>query len=126
MSVPLKAAETILVVDDDQEVLSLAVDVLQMARYVVLSTDDPRHAIRLARTNPEPIHVLLSDVVMPIMNGVELAAEITAVRPDIRVLLMSAYRTQAIDDYRTKTPGLLQAVQSAVRHSKQTSWPKPK
>ena len=138
MSVPLKAAETILVVDDDQEVLSLAVDVLQMARFVVLSTDDPRHAIRLARTHPEPIHVLLSDVVMPIMNGVELAAEITEVRPDIRVLLMSAYRTQAIDDYRTKTPGalfldkpftvagLLQAVQSAVRHSKQTSWPKPK
>lgn len=138
MSVPLKAAETILVVDDDQEVLSLAVDVLQMARYVVLSTDDPRHAVRLARTHPEPIHVLLSDVVMPIMNGVELAAEITAVRPDIRVLLMSAYRTQAIDDYRTKTPGalfldkpftvagLLQAVQSAVRSSKPTSWPKPK
>jgi DNA-binding NtrC family response regulator len=138
MSAPLKAAETILVVDDDQEVLTLAVDVLQMARFVVLSTDDPRHAIRLARTHPEPIHVLLSDVVMPIMNGVELAAEITAVRPDIRVLLMSAYRTQAIDDYRTKTPGalfldkpftvagLLQAVQSAVRHSKQTSWPKPK
>jgi len=138
MSAPLKAAETILVVDDDQEVLSLAVDVLQMARYVVLSTDDPRHAVRLARTHPEPIHVLLSDVVMPIMNGVELAAEITAVRPDIRVLLMSAYRTQSIDDYRTKTPGalfldkpftvagLLQAVQSAVRHSKQTSWPKPK
>jgi len=138
MSAPLKAAETILGVDDDQEVLSLAVDVLQMARYVVLSTDDPRHAVRLARTHPEPIHVLLSDVVMPIMNGVELAAEITAVRPDIRVLLMSAYRTQAIDDYRTKTPGalfldkpftvagLLQAVQSAVRHSKPTSWPKSK
>ena len=137
MSAPLKA-ETILVVDDDQEVLSLAVDVLQMARYVVLSTDDPRHAVRLARTHPDPIHVLLSDVVMPIMNGVELAAEITAIRPDIRVLLMSAYRTQAIDDYRTKTPGalfldkpftvagLLQAVQSAVRHSKPASWPKPK
>lgn len=137
MSAPLKAAETILVVDDDQEVLSLAVDVLQMARYVVLSTDDPRHAVRLARTHPEPIHVLLSDVVMPIMNGVELAAEITAIRPDIRVLLMSAYRTQAIDDYRTKTPGalfldkpftvagLLQAVQSAVRPAKPTSWPKP-
>jgi len=138
MSAPLTPAETIFVVDDDQEVLSLAVDVLQMARYVVLSTDDPRHAVRLARTHPEPIDVLLSDVVMPIMNGVELAAEITAIRPDIRVLLMSAYRTQAIHDYRAKTPGalfldkpftvagLLQAVQSAVRQPKPTSWPKPK
>jgi two-component system cell cycle sensor histidine kinase/response regulator CckA len=137
MSATLKPAETILVVDDDQEVLSLAVDVLQMARYVVLSTDDPRHAIRLAKTHPETIHVLLSDVVMPIMNGVQLAAEITAIRPDIRVLLMSAYRTQAIDDYRTKTPGalfldkpftvagLLQAVQSTLKVSKAGSWPRP-
>src|SRR5262245_44545381 len=137
MSAPLKA-ETILVVDDDQEVLFLAVDVLQMARYIVLSTDDPRHAIRLAKTHPEPIHVLLSDVVMPIMNGVQLAAEITAIRPDIRVLLMSAYRTQAIDDYRAKTPGalfldkpftvagLLQAIQSTLKVSKAGAWPKSK
>jgi len=137
MPASLKPAETILVVDDDQEVLSLAVDVLQMARYVVLSTDDPRHALRLAKAHPEPIHVLLSDVVMPIMNGVQLAAEITAIRPDIRVLLMSAYRTQAIDDYRAKNSGslfldkpftvaaLLQAVQSTLKVSKAGSWPKP-
>ena len=51
MSAPLKAAETILVVDDDQEVLSLAVDVLQMARYVVLSTDDPRQDRKSTRLN---------------------------------------------------------------------------
>jgi two-component system, cell cycle sensor histidine kinase and response regulator CckA len=93
---------TILVVDDDREVLSLAVDVLKMAGYTVLSTIDPRHALRLARTHPEPLHLLLTDVVMPLMNGLQLAAELRVLRPEIKILLMSAYRTKEIDDYRTR------------------------
>ena len=47
---PPEPLETILVVDDDPEVLSLAVDILRMAGYTVLGTGDPRHALRLART----------------------------------------------------------------------------
>jgi CheY-like chemotaxis protein len=49
-----KPAETILVVDDDPEVLSLAVDILRRAGYTVLSTLDPRQALRLAQTHAEP------------------------------------------------------------------------
>ena len=64
----LKPAETILVVDDDPDVLALAVDILELSRYTVLSTADPRHALRLVRINAEPIHLLLTDVVMPLMN----------------------------------------------------------
>jgi CheY-like chemotaxis protein len=99
-SPPSKPTETILVVDDDPEVLSLAVDVLEMAGYTALSTSDPRHALRLARTRAEPLHLLLTDVVMPLMNGLQLAAEVRALRPEVKILLMFAYRTKQIDDYR--------------------------
>jgi two-component system cell cycle sensor histidine kinase/response regulator CckA len=64
-SPPSKPTKTILVVNEDPEVLSLAVDVLEMAGYAVLSTSDPRHALRLARTGAEPLHLLLTDVVCP-------------------------------------------------------------
>jgi DNA-binding NtrC family response regulator len=97
-----KPAETILVVDDDPEVLSLAVDILDMAGYNILSTTDPRHALRLARTHAEPLHLLLTDVVMPLMNGMQLATEVQALRPEVKILLMSAYRTKEIDDYRMR------------------------
>ncbi len=92
-------AETILVVDDDPNVLSVAVDILEMARYTVLSTADSRHALRLVRAHAKPIHLLLTDVTMPSMNGLQLAAEVQALRPEVKVLLMSAYRTKEIDDY---------------------------
>jgi CheY-like chemotaxis protein len=95
-----KPSHTILVVDDDEEVLALAVDVLEIAGYAVLSTPDPRHALRLARSHAEPLHLLLTDVVMPLMNGLQLAVQMQALRPGIKILLMSAYRTKEIDDYR--------------------------
>jgi DNA-binding NtrC family response regulator len=97
-----KPAETILVVDDEPDVLSLAVDVLEMARYTVLSTADPRHVLPLVRTHAEPIHLLLTDVVMPFMNGLQLAAEVQALRPEVKILLVSAYRTKEIDDYQMR------------------------
>ena len=97
-----KPIHTILVVDDDDEVLTLAVDVLEMAGYTVLSTPDPRHALRLIRTREESLDLLLTDVVMPLMNGLQLAAEVQALRPQVKILLMSAYRTKEIDDYRMR------------------------
>ena len=119
-----KPAESILVVDDDPEVLALAVDILEMARYTVLSAADPRHALRLVRTHAEPIHLLLTDVVMPLMNGLQLAAEVRALRPEVKILLMSAYRTKEIEEYRTRLapgglfldkPFTVSALEGAVR-----------
>jgi len=91
--------ETILVVDDEPEVLSMASDLLRACGYRVLSTGDPREALRLARSSTDPIHLLLSDVVMPLMNGGELARQLRAIRPDVRVLFMSAYSTEFVEDY---------------------------
>jgi two-component system, cell cycle sensor histidine kinase and response regulator CckA len=103
---PFNPSRTILVVDDDPELLALAVDVLQMAGYTVLGTVDPRHALQLVRAHAEPLHLLLADVVMPLMSGVELAAEVRSIRPEVKILLMSAHRTEEIEDYRARlAPG---------------------
>jgi two-component system, cell cycle sensor histidine kinase and response regulator CckA len=91
--------ETILVVDDEPEVLSLVSDLLLPIGYMVLSKGDPHEALRLARSSADPIHLLLTDVVMPLMNGGELAKQVRAIRPDIKVLFMSAYSTEYVEDY---------------------------
>ena len=97
-----KPAQTILVVDDDEEVLSLAVDILTDAGYTVLSTSDPRQALRLARDHADPLQLLVTDIVMPLMNGMQLATEVQVLRPDVKILLISAYRTKEIEDYRMR------------------------
>jgi DNA-binding NtrC family response regulator len=80
---------TILVVDDEEVVRSVVRDMLESDGYNILDTGDPQHALRLARERP--IHVLLSDVVMPLMKGPELATKLLAFSPSTRILLMSAY-----------------------------------
>ena len=92
-----KPAETILLVDDDPEVLSLAADILRAAGYAVLSTRDPREAFRISRAGP--LHLLLTDVVMPLMSGRRLAEELRSIRPEVKVLFMSAYSIETVKDY---------------------------
>jgi len=94
-----KPAETILLVDDDREVLSLAADILRAAGYVVLSTRDPHEALRIARSRAEPLHLLLTDIVMPLMSGRQLAEELRGIRADVKVLFMSAYSIETVEDY---------------------------
>ncbi|HET8576544.1 MAG TPA: response regulator [Methylomirabilota bacterium] len=88
--------ETILVVDDDPGVLALAQDVLEINGYTVLSTGDPRHALRIAKEHPGRIALLLTDVVMPLMNGPELAERFVVIRPDTKVLFMSGFDVSGI------------------------------
>jgi CheY-like chemotaxis protein len=91
--------ETILVVDDEPEVVSLATNVLEAEGYMVISTGDPREALRIARSRPEPLDLLLTDVVMPGMNGRELAGRLRVFRPGIKVLFMSAYSAETVENY---------------------------
>ena len=70
--------ETILVVDDDPGVLSMASDILRAVGYRVFSTGDPSEALRLAGSSADRIHLLLTDIVMPLMNGGDLAKQLRA------------------------------------------------
>ena len=80
---------TILVVDDEDDVRSFVRHVLEVGGYTVLDTSDPQHALRIA--SQEPAHLLLTDVVMPLMKGTELARRLQTLSPSTKVLLMSAY-----------------------------------
>ena len=91
--------ETILVVDDEPEVLSMTAELLRRIGYTVLSTEDPREALRIARTTLGSLHLLLTDVVMPVINGPELTERLRAIHPRIKVLFMSAYTTDVVEDY---------------------------
>lgn len=82
---------TILVVDDDPWVRILARDMLADEGYRVLEASDGHDAIRVAAQHPGPIHLLLTDVVMPGMDGCELGAGLTALLPGIKIMFMSAY-----------------------------------
>jgi len=86
--------QTILVVDDEPEVRALVREVLTMHGYTVLDTGDPFEARRIAES--QRVHLLLTDVVMPIMNGLELAKRVEASSPTTKVLLMSGYATAAV------------------------------
>ena len=91
--------ETILVVDDDPGVLSMASDILRAVGYRVFSMGDPSEALRLAGSSADRIHLLLTDIVMPLMNGGDLAKQLRAILPEVKVLFMSAYSTEYVEDY---------------------------
>ena len=90
--------ETIFVVEDDPQVLSFVTELLGAEGYVVVSTWDSDEALRLARAHTGPIHLLLTDLVMPVLTGQELAVEVRAIHSDMKVLFMSAYSLEIAKD----------------------------
>jgi two-component system, cell cycle sensor histidine kinase and response regulator CckA len=92
----LQGKETILLVEDDPLVRELAYEILQSRGYNVLVAEHPETAIQLCRQHAGKIHLVLTDVVMPGMNGSQMVDEIAAMRPGICVLFMSGYTDTAI------------------------------
>ena len=90
-AVSARGTETVLVVEDEDQVRTLTIEVLTQCGYTVLAATDGAVALRVAARHPGPLHLLLTDVVMPHMNGWELARQLTAVRPETRVLYMTGY-----------------------------------
>jgi two-component system cell cycle sensor histidine kinase/response regulator CckA len=89
-------SETILVVEDNPRVRELGVRILQMHGYQALAAGNGSEALRISSTHQGPIHLLLTDVVMPEMNGKDLARRLQAQRPRLRVLYMSGYDDNVI------------------------------
>lgn len=91
-----KGDETILVVEDEPVVRKLTVRALSEQGYRVLEAGDGKAAIKVARLFPGEIHLLVADVVMPGMNGKEIATALSATRPGLRVVYMSGYAEHAV------------------------------
>jgi two-component system, cell cycle sensor histidine kinase and response regulator CckA len=81
--------KTILLAEDEQHVRTFVLDMLQRQGYNVIAAVDGRDALEQSRTKEGPIHLLLADVQMPHMNGVELATQLQIDRPNMHILLMS-------------------------------------
>ncbi len=88
---------TIILVEDERGVRDLAKLVLERKGYRLLAAATPREALALIETHPEPIDLLVSDVVMPVLSGPELARRIREVRPHIRTLFLSGYTEDLVN-----------------------------
>ena len=98
-------SETVLVVEDDESVRRLVHRVLEPAGYAVLSAASGAEALELCERRADPIHLMLTDVVMPAMDGSALAARLRPRRPGMRVLYMSGYMDDAVAQHGLAAPG---------------------
>ncbi len=96
VDIPRGKGETILLVEDNPDILEAGREMLEELGYRVTAASGPEEALKWARENSDKIHLLVTDVVMPVMNGKKLAQQITAGRPDTKVLFMSGYTADAI------------------------------
>lgn len=117
----------VLLVEDDEAVLRVAERCLRRQGYEVLATTQALEARRIAQDTTRPIDVLITDMVMPAMNGPALYAEVAAVRPALPVVFVSGYADPALFEQVNRQPGarflekpltldeLLAAVRDALR-----------
>jgi signal transduction histidine kinase len=102
----LRGAETVLLVEDEEPVRVLTRRCLEGYGYRVLTASHPDEAVRLADRHNGPIHLMLTDVIMPGESGRELAERLAPVRPEMRVLYMSGYTDDAVVHHGVPTAGI--------------------
>jgi PAS domain S-box-containing protein len=102
---PGGGSETILLVEDEDAVRHLARDVLQQRGYSVLEAAEGEEALRISETHQGAIQLILTDVVMPGMNGRELASRVASRHAGIKILYMSGYTDESIVHHGILAPG---------------------
>lgn len=102
----LGGQETILVCEDEAMILRLTTQILTTHGYRVLATRQPREALSLAAALEGPLHLLVTDAIMPQMNGPRLAEILSEEHPEMSVLFMSGYTSDVLDDYGLATDSL--------------------
>ena len=103
---PARGSETVLVVEDQEEVRKLTKRVLEARGYAVLAAPNGAEALEIVDRHPTPIHLMITDVVMPGMNGREVAQRACAKRSDLKVLFVSGYTGEAVLQHRLLEPGV--------------------
>jgi len=102
----LRGTETILLVEDDPQLRQLSASVLTHCGYRVLTASSPEEGLSICQANHNDIRLLVTDVVMPRMNGRQLAEQLLAFCPNLKVLYISGYTDNAIVHYGVLDPGL--------------------
>ncbi len=101
-----RGTETALVVEDEEMIRELAHELLELGGYTVLKAADGHEAMNICEQYSQPIHLLVSDVIMPGMSGSELAAILLEKHPEMRVLFMSGYTDEAIGEHGVLNEGM--------------------
>jgi YesN/AraC family two-component response regulator len=83
--------ETILLVEDEEAVLEVVRNLLSLNRYLVIEAHNGFQALSICQDYSDVIHLMITDIIMPQMNGIELAKRARTLRPDMKVLFMSGY-----------------------------------
>ncbi len=94
--IPSGHGETVLLVEDEPSIINMVRAMLKKLGYQSIATGSPNKALQLAESHAETIDLLISDVIMPEMNGKELAEQIQALRPQIKTLFISGYTADVI------------------------------
>jgi PAS domain S-box-containing protein len=102
-----QGAKTVLVVDDSVDARMLTKEILEQDGYTVLEASSGEAALALAAEHPEPIDLLITDLMMPEMNGRELALRLTNQRPGMKVLYISAWDEHVAATYGVAGPGVV-------------------
>jgi CheY-like chemotaxis protein len=102
----VRGTETILLVEDEPTVRALAARVLRAQGYRVLEAANGEEALRLVQEYIEPIHLLLTDVVMPQMGGKAVAEQLNALFPTVKVLFISGYADETVVHRGGLEPGV--------------------
>lgn len=123
--IPTGGNETILIVEDEKQLLDLAKSVLESCGYLVLTASNPDEACQIAQDYDEEINLLLTDVIMPGMNGKQLQKKIQGIKPGIKTLFMSGYTADAIVQHGVLKKGVFFiskpfTINSLVRKVRQT------
>jgi CheY-like chemotaxis protein len=88
--------QTILIVEDEVPLLEVTRRSLEAFGYAILAAKTPAEAIRMSESHPGPIHLMVTDVIMPGMSGAQLASRLSASRPEMKVLYVSGYTDDTI------------------------------
>jgi CheY-like chemotaxis protein len=105
-SPPRRGGETILVVEDEEPLLAMTREILSDAGYHVLEAGSGARALEVAASHAGPIHLLLTDVVMPGLSGPRTAEQLGAIRPETRVLFASGYTAGELGPHGVLDPGV--------------------
>jgi two-component system cell cycle sensor histidine kinase/response regulator CckA len=101
-----RGSQTILIVEDDAALLQVTQRSLQEDGYAVLAARSPAEAIHILESHPGPIHLMVTDVILPGISGDQLASHFSPLRPEMKVLYVSGYTDNAIVHHGVLEPGL--------------------